>query len=292
MAKITQHAAFGCLLPVAIVVGGKYRAIIRTISAGTTLKFVAKVVSPASVTPAAEPSKMTVGAPRKARMQSAIFFARGSRGCGADAAMARRELRRIVVIPICWPACGPVIAAPRERERLAVVVRYWKEVVNGLQYCNIVVFAVHAAYWPALVRSLRGMCMVDLRRRFGLLVAANRRRRGLTQEQLAEAADISADMIAKIETGASGARFPVIERIAGALDVDPAELFSAEMPSGLINRAAFLDISTRLAGLSGPDLAWMSGIVEAALAPKTGEPHGSDGIGRHATKARPARRRS
>jgi transcriptional regulator with XRE-family HTH domain len=132
--------------------------------------------------------------------------------------------------------------------------------------------------------------MADLRRRFGLLVAANRRRRGLTQEQLAEAADISSDMIAKIETGASGARFPVIERIAGALDVDPAELFSAEMPSGLIKRGAFLDISTRLAGLSGADLAWVSGIVEAALAPKIDAPHGSEGIGRQATKANPPSR--
>jgi transcriptional regulator with XRE-family HTH domain len=117
--------------------------------------------------------------------------------------------------------------------------------------------------------------MADLRRRFGLLVAANRRRRGLTQEQLAEAADISADMVAKLETGASGARFPVIERIAAALEVDPAELFSPELPSGLIQRGAFRDISMRLAGLSGPDLVWISGIVEAALAPKTGEPYGS-----------------
>jgi len=117
--------------------------------------------------------------------------------------------------------------------------------------------------------------MADLRRRFGLLVAANRRRRSMTQEQLAEAADISVDMVAKLETGASGARFPVIERIAAALEVDPAELFSPELPSGLIQRGAFRDISMRLAGLSGPDLVWISGIVEAALAPKTGEPYGS-----------------
>jgi transcriptional regulator with XRE-family HTH domain len=132
--------------------------------------------------------------------------------------------------------------------------------------------------------------MVDLRRRFGLLVAANRRRRGMTQERLAEAAGISADMVAKIEIGASGARFPVIERLAGALDVDPAELFTAEMPSGLIKRGAFLEISTRLAGLSGADLAWMSGIVEAALAPKIGEPHGSDQLARSASASRRPKR--
>jgi len=134
------------------------------------------------------------------------------------------------------------------------------------------------------------MCMADLRRRFGLLVAANRRRRGLTQEQLAEAASISSDMVAKLETGASGARFPVIERIAAALEVDPAELFTSELPSGLIKRDAYLDISTRLAGLSGPELAWLSGIVEAALAPKNGEFHATAQLTRAASPARRPRR--
>ncbi|MGD0563093.1 MAG: helix-turn-helix domain-containing protein [Roseiarcus sp.] len=132
--------------------------------------------------------------------------------------------------------------------------------------------------------------MADLRRRFGLLVAANRKRRGLTQEQLAEAADISSDMVAKIETGASGARFPVIERLSAALDVDPAELFTSEMPSGLIRRSAFLELSTRLAGLSGADLAWISGIVEAALAPKVGEPHAPAQLTRSAPRTRRPKR--
>ena len=128
--------------------------------------------------------------------------------------------------------------------------------------------------------------MADLRKRFGLLVAANRRRRGLTQEQLAEAAELSADMVAKIETGVSGARFPVIERLAAALEVDPAEFFTTEVPSGVIRRGAFLDISTRIAGLSGADLAWLSGIVEAALAPRDSQPSKDDQLDRPA----PARR--
>ena len=55
--------------------------------------------------------------------------------------------------------------------------------------------------------------MNDLRKRFGRLVAAHRRRRRLTQEALAEAAAVSIDTIAKIEGGATGARFPVIERL-------------------------------------------------------------------------------
>jgi transcriptional regulator with XRE-family HTH domain len=68
--------------------------------------------------------------------------------------------------------------------------------------------------------------MADLRKRFGELLAAHRRRRGMTQEDLAEAAGLSVDMISKIEVGATGARFPSIERLAKAGQVDPAELFT------------------------------------------------------------------
>ncbi len=109
--------------------------------------------------------------------------------------------------------------------------------------------------------------MADLRKRFGHLVAAHRRRRGFTQEQLAEAADISGDMVAKVEVGASGARFAVIERIAAALDVDPAELFTADLPTGALKRGAYGGLSIRLAGLSEGEIGWLIGVIEAALKP-------------------------
>jgi transcriptional regulator with XRE-family HTH domain len=107
--------------------------------------------------------------------------------------------------------------------------------------------------------------MDDLRRRFGRLVAANRRRRGMTQHQLAEAADLSDDMIGRIEMGATGARFPSIERIARALDIDPAELFTGELPAGALDRTALNAIVTRLSGLSDRDLEWIDGLLDAAL---------------------------
>lgn len=110
--------------------------------------------------------------------------------------------------------------------------------------------------------------MADLRKRFGLLVAAHRRRRGLTQEALAEAADLSVNMISKIEIGAAGARFPVIERLASVLEVDPAELFTTEIHSGAIKRKAFTDLTSRLATLSEPDLQWIGKILDAALRPR------------------------
>ncbi len=114
--------------------------------------------------------------------------------------------------------------------------------------------------------------MTELRRRFGQLVAAHRRRRGLTQEGLAERAGVSAETVAKIETARSGARFTVIEKLAKALEVDPAELFTTQIPAGAIRTGAFAAISLRLASLAEPELVWMRGIVEAILSAKRTEP--------------------
>src|SRR5664280_2478993 len=107
--------------------------------------------------------------------------------------------------------------------------------------------------------------MADLRKRFGELLAAHRRRRGLTQEDLAEAAELSVDMISKIEVGATGARFPSIERLATAVGVDPAELFTSNIPSGSLSQGAFGEISAKLSSLPESDLVWISALLDVAL---------------------------
>lgn len=107
--------------------------------------------------------------------------------------------------------------------------------------------------------------MSDLRKRFGRLVAAHRRRVGMTQQELAEATEVSVFTISKIETGTAGARFPLIERLANALGVDPAELFTSEIPSGAVRRQAYAAITGRLIGLSDGDLEWVGKILSAAL---------------------------
>jgi transcriptional regulator with XRE-family HTH domain len=107
--------------------------------------------------------------------------------------------------------------------------------------------------------------MADLRKRFGELVAVHRRRPGLTQEDLAEAAGLSVDMISKIEVGATGARFPSIERLAQAVQVEPAELFTSELPKGSMNRRAFGEISAKLSSLPESDLVWISALLDVAL---------------------------
>jgi transcriptional regulator with XRE-family HTH domain len=107
--------------------------------------------------------------------------------------------------------------------------------------------------------------MADLRKRFGELLAAHRRRRGLTQEDLAEAAGLSVDMISKIEVGATGARFPSIERLAQAVQVDPAELFTSNLLTGSMSKGAFGEISAKLSTLPESELVWISALLDVAL---------------------------
>lgn len=96
-------------------------------------------------------------------------------------------------------------------------------------------------------------------------------------------------MVSKIEVGATGARFSVIERLATALTVDPAEFFTTEIPSGMLNRKALAEITSRLALLSEPDLTWAKGLLEAGLRPRSAQVPGT-ASGIRARKVRPSKR--
>ena len=65
-----------------------------------------------------------------------------------------------------------------------------------------------------------------LRERFGQQVRSLRAGRGLTQEQLAERAEISVDFLSLIERGRSSPSFDNLDDLAQALDVSVAQLFS------------------------------------------------------------------
>jgi len=90
----------------------------------------------------------------------------------------------------------------------------------------------------------------------------------MTQRQLAEAADLSDDMIAQIETGVTGASFPSIISLANALEIDPAELFSPDIPEAARKNPKLTTISAQLAKLSASDLDWIGNIINAALSKK------------------------
>lgn len=110
--------------------------------------------------------------------------------------------------------------------------------------------------------------MDDLRKRFGVRVAACRRRKGLTQDGLASAADLSVDMISKIERGGTGVLFPAIERLAKALEVDPGELFTPPGGASVYQDGPLAEIAANLEHLPDAELRWIKGIVDAVLRPK------------------------
>jgi transcriptional regulator with XRE-family HTH domain len=58
----------------------------------------------------------------------------------------------------------------------------------------------------------------------------NRQKLGLTQEQLAEKADVSTHYIAMIETCNKYPKPEMLERLAKALEVEPHQLFSVSPP--------------------------------------------------------------
>lgn len=67
--------------------------------------------------------------------------------------------------------------------------------------------------------------MSELRAQFGQRLRYLRRQRNLTQEQLAEAAAISVDMISNIERGINAPSFETIEKLARTLSIPVKALF-------------------------------------------------------------------
>jgi transcriptional regulator with XRE-family HTH domain len=75
-------------------------------------------------------------------------------------------------------------------------------------------------------------------------------------------------MVTRIEIGGTGTSFLTIQKLADALDVDPAAFFSAELQTGKKPRPVLSDLIARLSGLSDTDLAWMARLMDAALKPR------------------------
>lgn len=67
--------------------------------------------------------------------------------------------------------------------------------------------------------------MGKLRIQFGRRVRQLRRQKDMTQEELAEAINVSPEFISNLERGINAPSFDTLERLAEALDVAPVELF-------------------------------------------------------------------
>jgi len=70
--------------------------------------------------------------------------------------------------------------------------------------------------------------MTTLRQGFGRKLRALRKQAGLSQEKLAERAEISVDFLSLVERGVNAPSFETIERLAEALGVGVRELFEFE----------------------------------------------------------------
>ncbi len=77
-------------------------------------------------------------------------------------------------------------------------------------------------YYPSTMASTTEQ---KLMKAFGMRVAAVRKSRGFTQQELAEEINMSVVAIAYIETGKRWARLGTLTKIANALQVDVADLF-------------------------------------------------------------------
>ena len=67
--------------------------------------------------------------------------------------------------------------------------------------------------------------MASLKRRFGSRLKSLRTGRGLTQEQLADATELSIESISNMERGIFGPRFDNLEKIVSALNIEVRQLF-------------------------------------------------------------------
>lgn len=103
--------------------------------------------------------------------------------------------------------------------------------------------------------------------RLGRRLRELRRAKGLTQEQLAAAAEISRTYAGALEAGMKGPSLAVLVRLAKALGVDIAELFLEPSKAPSNSRAVIARITSRLidSDRSAADLLKLEAMIGAFL---------------------------
>jgi transcriptional regulator with XRE-family HTH domain len=116
---------------------------------------------------------------------------------------------------------------------------------------------------PLMVRQ--GVAL-ELRELFGTSLRQCRRARRLTQAQLAEATDLSLEMIGRLERGLTAPSFDTIAALVKALHVAPVELFGGEPSAITGERREVLDRITKLlASSSDAELRRAERVLNALL---------------------------
>lgn len=70
--------------------------------------------------------------------------------------------------------------------------------------------------------------MSDIKKKFGIRLFQLRSEAGMTQAKLADKADLSVDLISRIERGERAPSLESVEKISLALKVSPSQLFNFE----------------------------------------------------------------
>jgi CheY-like chemotaxis protein/DNA-binding XRE family transcriptional regulator len=78
---------------------------------------------------------------------------------------------------------------------------------------------------------------IDVKKTFGSSVKTWRKRLGISQEELAERADLHRTYVSDVERGARNLSLESITRVARALRISVADLFPAELPNGKVGAA-------------------------------------------------------
>jgi transcriptional regulator with XRE-family HTH domain len=104
---------------------------------------------------------------------------------------------------------------------------------------------------------------MSLQQRFAARVRGIRRKRGLTQQQLAERIERSTNAVSALERGVSLPTFETIERLAEALDTPVREFFDTNGVDSDPKREALLTaMITTARALSVDDLALALAILD------------------------------
>lgn len=109
--------------------------------------------------------------------------------------------------------------------------------------------------------------MASLKSIFGTNVRTLRKLRGFSQAALAERAELSTDMLGRIERGQASPSFDTAEALAHALAVSPVALFGyGDFPGeDSVRGRALRDIMSELARANDDQVALVHRLILAAL---------------------------
>ena len=108
---------------------------------------------------------------------------------------------------------------------------------KNVEALSLIVCCVPCYYYPHITNDLTKFPVqkVDVKKTFGTSVKAWRKRLGISQEELAERADLHRTYVSDVERGARNLSLESITRMARALRIPVADLFAQETANGKSN---------------------------------------------------------